>query len=368
MSNDHYVPQFYLRNFSPGRSDGAPGQLKRRSIHLINIPRLKFVPHAGIKGECKKAGFHDYKLGVEAALSQLEDLAAPAIRNLVDSGIPPPPRSNDHEVLATFIAIQRSRTLCTAEVADKMADRMFKVAYETDPRLGGLEFSNFEIRSDYPVAIPLKVAAQFVPQIATQLAVHVFVNATPTDFITSDNPVVAHNQYCEGVDYIGVLGWNCSGIQIFFPVSSRHLIFLYDSGVYAVGGALTSRITSIKDIEALNELQILAARENIYFGNREMADSLLVQVKRLASQLRRKRQVTSLSTRIPNGEGTSELVHQHERLLPIKLALTSIRIKRNPRRVPLNRRASMVRGRAQLSTRHPLASSRVYRADQFYLD
>lgn len=258
MSNDHYVPQFYLRNFSSDRSDTRPDRLGQRSIRLINIARRKFVPHASITGECKKAGFHNYKIGVEAALSQLETLAASAIRNVIHSSIPPSPRGQDHEVLAVFIAIQRSRTLRAAEVADKMADRMFKVAYDTDPRLDGIELSNFEIRSDYPVAIPLKVAAQYAP-IVMQLGMHVFVNETREDFITCDNPVAAHNQYCEGIDHVGVLGWNCSGIQIFVPISPQHLVLVYDAEVYAVGdkhGARASRITSIKDIRTLNALQI----------------------------------------------------------------------------------------------------------------
>jgi len=347
--------------------------LEQRSIRLINIARRKFVPHASIRGECKKAGFHDYKIGLEAALSQLETLAASAIRNVIDSGVPPSPRSRDHEVLAVFIAIQRSRTLRAAEVADKMADRMLKVAYETALRLDGIELSNFEIRSDYPVAIPLKVAAQYAP-IAMQLGMHVFVNETQEDFITCDNPVAAHNQYCEGIDHVGVLGWNCSGIQIFLPISPHHLILLYDTEVYAVGdkyGVRASGITSIKDIRTLNQLQILSARENIYFGNCAMAGSLLDQVQQLAPRLRRKRQITVQSKPVPNGEGTSELIHQFERLLPTKLSLTSIRIKRNARRVAVDRRASLVRAAVRSNTQYfaaPGSSPQVYRAGRFYSD
>jgi hypothetical protein len=135
MSNDHYVPQFYLRNFSPDvrRDDSEP-----KRIHLINIPRRQFIPNASIKNECKKAGFHGYQIGVEAALSQLEGSAASVIKNMFESGTPPAPQSHNHQVLAGFIAIQRSRTLYAAESADKNADRMFKVAYATDPRLSGI--------------------------------------------------------------------------------------------------------------------------------------------------------------------------------------------------------------------------------------
>lgn len=373
MSNDHYVPQFYLRNFSPDRSDPERDGLGQRSIHLINIARRKFVPRASIKGECKKANFHGYKLGLEAALSQFEGLAASAIRNVIDSDIPPPLRSDDHEALAQFILIQRSRTLSAAEVADKMADRMFKVAYGTDPRLDGIDLSELEIRSDYPVAIPLNVAAQCAP-IAMQLGMHVFVNETREDFITSDNPVAAHNQYCEGVDYMGVLGWDCSGIQIFLPLSPHHLVLLYDSAVYSVGdkhASRTSRISNIKEIDALNELQILTARENIYFANEAMASSLLTRVGQLASRRERKRQITVQSDPVPNGEGTRELIHQFERLLPTRLSLTSIRIRRNARRVAVERRENIVRAPMRSATQQLAgrgSASQLYRARRFYSD
>jgi hypothetical protein len=137
VSNDHYVPQFYFRNFSPDRPDGGSNAPEGGSIRLINLVRRKFVPTASIKGQCKKAGFHDYKPGLESALGQLEGLAASAIRGITESSVPPALRSADHLALGTFMAIQRSRTLSAAENADKMADRMFKVAYGSHPRLEG---------------------------------------------------------------------------------------------------------------------------------------------------------------------------------------------------------------------------------------
>jgi hypothetical protein len=342
LSNDHYVPQFYFRNFSPNRTADRP---ERRSIRLINLVRRVFVPIASIKGQCKKAGFHDYGLGVEAALGQLEGLAASAVRGLIDADAPPEPWSRDHQVLARFTVTQRSRTLSAAEDADKMADRLFKVAYEEQAKRNGIDLSNYELRSRYPVAIPLSVAAQHV-SIAMNLALHVFVNETSEEFITSDNPVIAHNQYCEGIDHRGVLGWDCSGIQIFFPVSPRHLFLLYDATVYALDtkhGRRTSRIVDVGEIRTINAFQIVTARENIYFRDAAMADPLLAQIERLASRRHRKRNVTVQSHPVADGDGTTELIHQFERMVPLKLSLGGVRIKRSMRRIPLDRRAAMFR-------------------------
>jgi hypothetical protein len=74
MSNDHYVPQLYFRGFSPDSSDGGANNKVRGNIRLINLASRRYVPIASIAGQCKKAGFHDYKPGLEAALGDLEGL------------------------------------------------------------------------------------------------------------------------------------------------------------------------------------------------------------------------------------------------------------------------------------------------------
>jgi hypothetical protein len=243
------------------------------------------------------------------------------------------------------MAIQRSRTLNAAENADKMADRMFKIAYESDSRIEGIDLSHYEIRSHYPVAIPLSVAAQCAP-IAMELGLHVFVNETSEEFVTSDNPIVAHNLYCEGIDYQGVLGWNCAGIQILFPISPRHFVLLYDTKVYAAGRKRecgSSRIGDVADIRNLNAFQIMIASENIYFCNEAMVGPLLDQIERLDSRRRRKRHITVQTKPVANGDGTSELIHQFERMLPLKFCIGNVRIKRGMRRISLDRRADLVR-------------------------
>jgi hypothetical protein len=359
VSNDHYVPQFYFRNFSPGWPDGRAGSPEEGSIRLINLARRKFIPTASIKGQCKKAGFHDYKLGLEAALGQLEGLAASAIRGVIEADAPPELRSPDHQALAAFTAIQRSRTFSAAENADKMADRMFKVAYEPEAKLEGIELSHYEIRSLHPVAIPLSVAAQLAP-IAMQLGLHVFVNETSEEFVTSDNPAITHNQYCEGIDYRGVLGWNCAGIQILLPVSPRHLVLLYDTKVYAVGAKHdrgASRIVDVADIRNLNAFQIVTARENVYFRNDAMVGPLLAQIERLESRRRRKRHITVQTSPVANGDGTSELVHQFERTLPLKFCVGSVRIKRSMRRISVDQRAAMVRAPEPSAGTRPAAGT-----------
>src|SRR5207244_1095422 len=92
-----------------------------------------------------------------------------------------------------------------------------------------------------------------------------------------------------------------------------------------------------------NSFQIVTARENIYFRDAAMAAPLLAQIERLAPRRRSRRNITIQTHPVANGDGASELVHQFERMVSLPLSVGGVRIKRNLRRISLDRRAAMVR-------------------------
>ena len=68
-------------------------------------------------------------------------------------------------------------------------------------------------------------------------------------------PLMVAVLYCEGVTYQGVNGWNCAGIQVFWPISPKTLIVLYDRDTYVVPesspGARASRLSGEFDVAQL---------------------------------------------------------------------------------------------------------------------
>ena len=66
--SQHFVPQFYLRNFSVKETD--------RKVALYHIPSGRFVPGAPIKSQAYEGNFYK-ELVIEAALGDLEGTAAP---------------------------------------------------------------------------------------------------------------------------------------------------------------------------------------------------------------------------------------------------------------------------------------------------
>jgi hypothetical protein len=336
-NRDHYVPQFYMRNFSRDE----------KSIGMFNIDSRKFVKQASIRGQCFKKGFHDYHPGLEKAFGIVEGAASKIIRRMISDDIVPEIASDDHAFLLFFIATQRARTLKSGNSHNASTDRMFKTIYEETIKAEGIDVSQYTVGYDNSIAIPLSAAADKF-HVMGDLRIHLFLNKTNEEFITSDNPVVVHNQFCEGITWQGVLGWACSGIQILLPLSPRHLLFLYDSGVYNVTSNKkpnTKVITSLAEVKCFNSFQIINADKNVYFLSESMKDVVTWQVTHLADKRKVKRLILVQTERVQSGEELSELIHFYEKLLPYNMRLSSVRIKNPYREIPLRRRANMYRHR-----------------------
>jgi hypothetical protein len=72
--NQHYVPRFYLKNFSD--SD-------KRTINLFNVKNQECRLGASLKNQCYEPYFYDKEGGIEDVLGWLEDKASKIIRNII---------------------------------------------------------------------------------------------------------------------------------------------------------------------------------------------------------------------------------------------------------------------------------------------
>src|SRR5260221_12562315 len=104
----HFVPQFYLRNFS---ADG-------RGVNLFNFKRSRAVVGASIKHQCSKHNFYGFAPDLEKALGELEGATADVVRNIRASRTLPVPGSDDWQTLLTFIVFQKLRTTNAGRMDD----------------------------------------------------------------------------------------------------------------------------------------------------------------------------------------------------------------------------------------------------------
>jgi hypothetical protein len=119
----------------------------------------------------------------------------------------------------------------------------------------------------------LNEAALCLP-ITFDLCFKLVINKTKEPFITSDHPVVLYNQFLEPrKKYGNNTGLACKGLEIFLPISPRHLLIFFDPDVYKVENKsnVSVDITADADVKALNLLQCISADKNLYF-NEEISE------------------------------------------------------------------------------------------------
>lgn len=338
--DNHFVPQFYLRYWSADE----------RRINLFNFRRMRAIEGvASIRDQCQLHNFYGFAPDLETAFGVLEGQAAEVIRRLKASAGAPRHGSEDWRTLLAYIVFQHLRTANMGHMNNVMTDYLAKLQlegteYEKD--LDNLIFENV-----YPAALPLSQVLRVLP-LAETLGMHLFINDTALELITSDDPVVMHNQYCEGITYQGVTGWNCAGLQVFFPLSPGELVMLFDRDTYKVGrshrGSSATSITDERDTAQLNSLQILNAQHNIYYAGFKGSEKTLNECRGLASRRPKTRWTFVETEPADTGPDSSDaLLHWYEPMLPVRLNVSKISIRKRRRQIPLPSRANLYRQKVE---------------------
>jgi hypothetical protein len=295
--------------------------------------------------QCSRKQFYGYDEKIEPSLGLIESTVAPIIRSILTNHKFPKLYEAKHIFLAVFVVVQRLRALRSSDMNDSMTDALAKLHLEGSSFMKD-EMDKIVISNKFPAALPLSNASLVIPH-ALKLGIHLFVNDTAREFVVCDEPVAAHNLFCEGVDYRGVTGWNCSGLQLWFPLSPRVGLLFYDQQIYTVGKTRKESVTElsrITDIERLNELQLLNAVNNVYFHNKDHSNYILNFIEMAEDSIKSNRIKIIRTKSIDDNEEDSELVHFFEQLMPVQLRLDTLRVRRRMRPIALEDRVRMLRG------------------------
>lgn len=255
----HFVPRFYLKLFS---GNG-------RSINLFNIPSQRSVINGGLKNQCYRDYFYGKDLQTEKALSVIEGEMSRILNAVRSDCALPNGKSEDRLTFLLHVLMQHTRTAYSIDAYDEQTDKLMK--YLMAPKIKEMNLTAEQVAN---IKITHKDSARFALGIATPhypLLIDLdwkILRATDAHaFITSDNPVVYYNQFFSFRKLGSNTGLGSKGLQIFFPVSPKHLVVLYDGKVYGVGSKKCNivDVSDARDMEQLNRLQIVSALENIYF-------------------------------------------------------------------------------------------------------
>lgn len=320
------MPKFYLNAFKSAE----------KRIHIFNIRRKLAVQDASLRDQCYAHRLYGEDDIVENALSKIEGVAARVIARIIETDSPPDAGSQDHYVLGVFLALQLNRTIAAISTAREMSRAMGRAAFG-DPQAEG-----FAPSDDEALAMALSAAPRMAETLQ-DLGMAVINSRPPDSFVTSDNPVVRYNTYCEGITFAGVTGSASSGFQLALPLSPRKLLLLYDRGVYRMGSWKSSKSVAAnrEDVRQLNRLQVLSANTNVYFHDWSLELGISSLSSKLASIRAGVRPRVNVAEEDLNER--SQLIHQFWPMPQMNLDLSFIRIRRNARRISLHDRANSYR-------------------------
>lgn len=294
--NQHYVSQFYLKNFS---SD-------RKTIGTLILSSNKFIENAPIKNQCSKDNFYQDK-NYEIALSELEadtSVIFDKIMNKEDLS------SKEKFIARAFMLLQETRTKHSAEIVQNGFNLMTNyieslgVSEEFKPRLESL-------RVDSSKAIEImKSLFQTSMNNCADLMLKVIINTTQLPFITCDDPLLTYNKHLERLEYHNY-GLCSNGLILLLPISPNHALVLYDSNTYKLGTRKEFYVTvsNKKDIEEICLLTILHANQTIYIKNGSTTHHQLTELTERATKYTQseKMELESFSSE----SNRSELIHSY---------------------------------------------------------
>jgi hypothetical protein len=245
----HFLPKFYQKNFSVDQ-DG-------KHIRLYNINSDFYFDHAAISGQAKMKYLYGEDDQLETQLEKLENLCAPIFRSIIEED-QLPESTAEGQLLGKFILYQHARTVRQGQIMNDMSNSLMRDI-----------IGNKAENDDMSVCEMMHMVDKKLPYLA-HLDYKLIINESDIPFITSDNPVVLYNQMMEAKNHGTPAAWANMGLQVFFPISPDHLIYLHDCYNYIANGrAGSSTITTNTDwdVVQLNTLQYLNCGEMLYFDD-----------------------------------------------------------------------------------------------------
>ncbi len=316
----HYVPRFYLKNFSR----------TGKSVDLFNIDSERLIKSAPIKGQCCRDYFYGKNLEHEKSLSTVEGEIATLFKIIMDQVRLPNKFTAGHLLLCFHIATQSARTQYAADFMNEMTDGMWKAVIKHDPDVTQEMLEQVKFGYDDPALISISYAAQTFP-LLMDLECRVLLAPDGTEFITSDNPVVKYNQFMQWRTQGSNTGLASKGLQIFFPIWPFLTLVMYDRDVYHFSRTKSSLVhmATANDVHELNMLQYIAATKNLYtFTHR----ANVLRVAQQAKKYRRKKKgVVKVFSQLGQANRTSEIIATFHQDIRTHVTLSFMRIHKNAR-------------------------------------
>ncbi|GIP08223.1 hypothetical protein J1TS5_03930 [Paenibacillus macerans] len=324
----HYVPQFYLKNFSSNR----------KSIGLYNIKNNLYIKDASIKKQACKDYLYGKDDELENLFMDLESYAAIILKNIITNRKLPRQNSEEYDTLLFFLLLSEARNLKNADSTDNFVDVTSKLMLSMDKkyRIPKDFINKVNISLEIPNLYSIRTVAENF-RILYDLKCTLLINKSDRQFITSDNPLVRYNlMYVVRKYKLRGYGLGSMGIQLFFPISPEICICLFDSNLYDFRHDNQGNIviSKGKHIDELNKLFYLNSYRSIFFHNSIQSQYIRrIADKNIHTTGEVKEEITILPSQREDRDGY--IIWLSPRQVNVKINLPMFNINRNFIKMPL---------------------------------
>lgn len=267
--NQHFVPQFLLRNWSEDR----------RSISLIRLKKEQTIKRASISGQCSRRKFYGREL--DEVFCRIEEVAAPVIADINKGGSLCQLGDIRYNHLSIFVLTLHQRTAQARYQHQNMINEIFRAQLELNFPDKKDIIARVGITNQEPSLLPVASAVRSAVALSDMTLV-CLNNPSKLPFVISDHPVIFYNAMAENHKILrkrdsGAVGYVSAGLQIFLPISPDKCLFFFDPFSYCIPEQKDFNVDITRsDVKQLNDLQSVNAKDCLYYldgtlGNEELA-------------------------------------------------------------------------------------------------
>jgi hypothetical protein len=332
--NQHFVPQYFFKNFSGSH----------RCINLLVKETGAIIHKAPIKNQCSRSYFYgstENENNISEIETQIKIILNDLLKIKTDEDFKNVYALPYFTKLYFAILFQEFRTernaLQSKLSADELMIECFKnyltnsseVPENVKNNIDKLNNANMEIKCPlaYYLAIQFKSLTNSTHYLV-DLGIHILKNKTSEPFIFCDSPVIFYNQYYRNVKKRGVIGLSTPGLMIFYPLSPDTIVLLIDDTIYKCPWGNDDGVYEIKnkyDVKHINKLQLHNALKTVYFPDSMPDKTILKYWKQEKRNFKNIQSGVSKKSMYVDGVLKDNVIHNMQSQLPYILKLSFIK-------------------------------------------
>lgn len=279
----HYIPKFYMRNFSN----------QYNTFNLVNMDNKKYNKDIPCASQFQEKYYYGQDEIWEKKLSCLESKWAIIFSKIIkDKNYYP----NDEEIelIKMFALLQRNRILSRKKDMQEMkwdyAKTILEIEFKNTNNPLINHINNEEVMQEVKKTFLEKHSSDITQELLedseknlgeiNDLKLCIINYETNNDLISSDSPIIHYN-----LINTGFVGLAMVGLILMFPISSKKLIVLYDSKIYTNNIKKIKFINNETEVNILNAFQVISSDKFIFLkDSNKIKDVLKIRSKYLKNR------------------------------------------------------------------------------------